>query len=296
MVTAWDPETGERHLTFGPSEPPGTVWDVEVSPDGELVAAAGDAGARVSDAVTGEELFLDRFDEGRVRRLGWSPDSTLLALARDDGIRILDRSGRPATHLQSPSFWVGAVRFSPDGRLVAAANIAEGRNDPTAMHVRIWDWEHGTVVTRFETQAWNLAFHPGGERIAVASGAGLAEIYDVESGRRLGRTGDTGDLMGIDYGPDGSRLATGGADGTVRLWDAESGVLTLSLRGHTGSIWTVALSPDGSKLASASFDGTVRVWALDLDDLIDIANGKLTRGLTPEECRQYLHMRPCPTG
>jgi hypothetical protein len=37
----------------------------------------------------------------------------------------------------------------------------------------------------------------------------------------------------------------------------------------------------------------VRVWALDLDDLIGIAEGELTRDLTEEECRQYLH-EPCP--
>jgi hypothetical protein len=32
-----------------------------------------------------------------------------------------------------------------------------------------------------------------------------------------------------------------------------------------------------------------RVWALDLDDLISIGQCELTRGLTPQECRQYLH-------
>jgi hypothetical protein len=31
------------------------------------------------------------------------------------------------------------------------------------------------------------------------------------------------------------------------------------------------------------------VWALDLDDLIRIAEGELTRELTEAECRQYLH-------
>jgi hypothetical protein len=36
------------------------------------------------------------------------------------------------------------------------------------------------------------------------------------------------------------------------------------------------------------------VWALKLDDLIDIAKKELTRGLTDEECRQYLHVERCP--
>jgi hypothetical protein len=33
----------------------------------------------------------------------------------------------------------------------------------------------------------------------------------------------------------------------------------------------------------------VRVWALDIDELIAIANNELTRPLTDDECRQYLH-------
>ena len=55
----------------------------------------------------------------------------------------------------------------------------------------------------------------------------------------------------------------------------------------------VVFSPDGSKLASAG-PGLVRVWALDLDDLIAIADTKVTRTLTDEECRQYLHVARCP--
>ena len=80
----------------------------------------------------------------------------------------------------------------------------------------------------------------------------------------------------------------------MRLWDAESGSQTLVLRGHRGLVSAVAFSPDATKLASVSGEGTVRVWALDLDDLIEIAEDKLTRTLTDEECSQYLHVDRCP--
>jgi WD40 repeat protein len=66
------------------------------------------------------------------------------------------------------------------------------------------------------------------------------------------------------------------------------------LRGHDAIVTDVDFSPDGSKLASASGEGVIRIWALDLDDLIGIAKHELTRSLTDEECRQYLH-EPCPT-
>ena len=35
------------------------------------------------------------------------------------------------------------------------------------------------------------------------------------------------------------------------------------------------------------------MWALDLDDLVEIAERELTRTLTDEECRQYLHQQGC---
>ena len=56
----------------------------------------------------------------------------------------------------------------------------------------------------------------------------------------------------------------------------------------------VVFSPDGSMLASWADDGT-RVWALDIDDLLEIARSEVTRALTEEECRQYLHVEACPS-
>jgi hypothetical protein len=40
--------------------------------------------------------------------------------------------------------------------------------------------------------------------------------------------------------------------------------------------------------------GMVRIWALDVDDLLEIANENVTRSLTDEECRRYLHIESCP--
>jgi hypothetical protein len=61
-------------------------------------------------------------------------------------------------------------------------------------------------------------------------------------------------------------------------------------------ILRVAFSPDGSMLAAKNFgrEGMVRVWALDIDDLLAIAHQKVTRSLTEDESRQYLHVDACP--
>jgi sugar lactone lactonase YvrE len=57
----------------------------------------------------------------------------------------------------------------------------------------------------------------------------------------------------------------------------------------------VAFSPDGTTLASITCGG-VRIWALDIDDLLDIADRNVSRRMTDEECRLYLHIDRCGDG
>jgi hypothetical protein len=42
-------------------------------------------------------------------------------------------------------------------------------------------------------------------------------------------------------------------------------------------------------------DGRIVVHAIALEDVIEIAKGRVTRSLTDAECRRYLHVQTCPT-
>jgi WD40 repeat protein len=91
-------------------------------------------------------------------------------------------------------------------------------------------------------------------------------------------------------------VATGGDDGTARIWDAGTGGEQLTLTGHVDALSGVAFSPDGTRLATTSYDGTLRVYVLPVDQLVRIAESRLTRGFTEPECKQYLHVATCPAG
>jgi hypothetical protein len=49
----------------------------------------------------------------------------------------------------------------------------------------------------------------------------------------------------------------------------------------------------GSVSPSSEQFGSVRLWTLDVDQLTELARTRLTRSLTEQECRQYLHLPAC---
>jgi WD40 repeat protein/DNA-binding SARP family transcriptional activator len=302
--TIWDLQTGRGHRTIEPIADDFRIQSFDVSPDGGSIAVGGwierdnsygGEVARVVDLETGKELFTIRhpFD---VREIAFSPDGEhLVTSSWDNTARIVDRVGHVVRVLREDGKMFG-VRFSADGLLVATVAVPEYS---ARARVTIWDWARGEVVRTIEVartinEVYGVAFDPSGPRIAMSGSEGLAEIWDVGGMRPLAvLQGPAGGATDLAFAPDGSRVAVGNADGTVRLFAADTGAQQLVLRGSGCAVSEVAFSPDGTKLGSASPCDGARIWALDIDDLLEIARQEVTRPLTDEECRQYLHVDRC---
>jgi WD40 repeat protein/DNA-binding SARP family transcriptional activator/tRNA A-37 threonylcarbamoyl transferase component Bud32 len=295
-LTTLDLETGERSnrpiAWFQP--PTGLYSSYAFSPDGTSLMV-GDylvADPTVRDVETGAERFTGDWWNG----FDWSPDGRFAALNEARSVVIVDGSGRRVGWLPETEFTIGeGVWFGPRD-LVAVPS----RNEEVD-GIRIWDWTRDEILAELPVPAGVevTRFDPGGDRIAI--GTFGTQIWDVESERLL-LTLPSSQTVPDDlaFSPDGSRVAEIDPDGVVRVWDTTSGEQVLELRGEaTGGragfspAGQVRFSPDGSMLATQA-GGMVRIWALDIDDLLEIARGKVTRSLTDEECRLYLHVETCP--
>jgi WD40 repeat protein len=276
-VTALDIDTGQRNQIGSVRSFEAPDVEHDLSPDGSSVAIRyGETFSQklsVRDVATGRELFA--IDEN-VGEVDWSPSGEYLAVGRRGGVSIYDRSGDLVTALQGD-----AGQFGPRG-LIATF----GQFKP----IEVWDWQREELVATLPASAEQVIFDPSGERIATDD----LEIWDVASRKLNLRLPYSPERFNpaLAFSPDGTRLAVSSAD-EVRVFDAGSGAELQVLR-DPGVVEfdKVVFSPDGTMLASSADDGT-RVWALDIDDLLDIARQNVTRSLSDEECRQYLHVAAC---
>ncbi len=287
-IASWDVTSGRRLWTSSPvTAERREVEQLAVSPDGLLVASAVDEGpVELWDVSTGGHLrtVLDRLASQRVVSLTWSHDGEVLAVARtydlEGRVDIVNRAGGRVSDFYENSHWgIGSASFSPDDRLLVTTRLPSLDNLPR-QGLRVWDWERGETVKTIEAPAVQAAFDPRSPRIAARlEQEGTVGVWDAVSGDQLETLPGPAVVNALAYGSDGSQVATAGVDGVVRLWDPDTGEQDLELRGHGTNVQAVVFSPDGTRLASVGNDGLVRVWALELDDLISIAEQRLTRAL-----------------
>ena len=284
-VNVWDATSGIRLEGF--------PWESDltgfVTDDRRVLVSAEPPVIQIDD--TGEMRATYPAAEATI--VAYSPDGSVLASGHQDGrVQLWDaETGAQIATLDPANERLPSVNdlaFSPDGSLLISAS-----SDGTA---KVWDLRTGRV-TRLLTHADAVnavAFSPDGSTVATGSEDGTAKIWQLDGEGSIVLAGHQGVVMSVQFSPDGTRVVTSSQDKTIRLWDVETGRTVLVLRGHTGSVADTAFSPDGVHLASASYDGTIREYVLPIEALIELAESRLTRTWTQEECRQYLRLETCP--
>lgn len=176
---------------------------------------------------------------------------------------------------------VGAVAFSPDGRLAAAGG---GWRDffPAERFIRVWDLEAETFQDlRTENQIFYLAFLPDG-RLLFVSGPmeGPNRLYRWAIGAEraeLLKEKVTGYWLNFDLSPDGTRLlASTGKDGALLhdLRDGSSRLLARDVsrcRFNKGGTLVVC---GGGELSSTNIS-SLRVIPLDGSASYDLWGGRV---------------------
>jgi WD40 repeat protein len=203
-----------------------------------------------------------------------------------------DESTKVVAPLQNPAIQpqvtvvspVTAVKFSPDGRMLAVGGYRE---------VRLLDPLSGKVLAVLAGHAdyvRSIAFSPDGNLLAAAGGApqrfGEIKIWDAHSHQLLkSMQGHKDCIYSISWSPNGKFVASGSYDKMVKVWDVSAGREAMNLQDHIDAVFAVAFSPDGKTLASASQDRTVKIWDVEtghrLYTLSDASDGLTSVAYSP---------------
>jgi len=325
----WDAAPGRELLTLtGHSD---GVWDIAYSPDGKsLASVSADGTAKLWDVATGQ-VVMEFSPQDGLTSLVFSPDGKYLATGSASGtVHLWDiGTGQSVMKLEGHTYVVYALAISPDGKRLASTSwdgtarlwdLTLGRElltipdqwtgvafSPDGKHiftssldgyVRMWDASQGQELKKYSDggqDIYGVAISPDGTLLATGQQDGTVIIWDVKSEEKLHTlSGHAGLVARLVFNKDGDLLASASFDRLAKVWDVANGEELFSLYGNTSNVFGISFSQDSQALATAGGDGTVRLFTLRLEDLVALAQTRVTRALTVEECRKFLHVETCP--
>ena len=237
----------------------GWVEDLELSPEGDWLAVAGQPGVvHVLSTKQRERQYHFPAQCERVMGLAWSPDGSLLAAACDNGTIMLWSfpSGELLRSIAAHEGRVNDVAFGAGGK-----ELYSGGEDALA---KKWEVATGTLrrtFARHKRAVEQICLDPHGQWLATASSDQSLAIWNTETGAiRKHHSFDGGRLVCVAASPDGRFLAAGDINGGLYLVGLFKGRL-LTLERQIDGIEAITFLGGGQWLATADRGGAIRVQA-----------------------------------
>ena len=289
-----DAPEAERIDRYGDTLPPGALMrlgtvrfrhganglcDAVYSPDGKILATAGDNGwIHLWDAATGKGIAAWESEKNTLLlSLAFSPDGKTLAsggmgfdLAKHEVTRLPTKltlwdvaTRKPRLSFENEHDQFGNQRdfrrlaYSPDGKWLAAGSDES---------IRLWDVATAKEAPPIDAKlnpTSALAFSPDGHTLVWGGiNDGAVVMWDVATRKEVRRLGGHKSMVRqLAFSPDGKLLAAGYDDKTIGLWDPATGQEVRRLKGHEADMVSIAFSPDGKTLASSARSAEpIRLW------------------------------------
>lgn len=238
----------------------GQIHDLEVSPDGSLLAIASSRGVWLYDAGTLDlvgELLLP--EETAAVSVSWSPENRALAAGYADGVRVWNTVHAEVTWWYDRVADVSHVAWSPDGSMIAFINdgfVEESMFTIVHSDLRVMYPFSDDVI-------WRQADLISNRDQALWSGDGQQVLYLSQvSGFPRGDT--DADIVPLDVQPSIWSLEEGFFNSTRSFVPDSSAPLP---------VHSAAWSPDGTQIALSLYDlgadtGEVQIRSSDTGEVI----------------------------
>jgi WD40 repeat protein len=257
MVRLWDPATGEQLNTTKESK--GQVTCLAFSPDGQVLAVAGDPDdyLRLHDVRTGKVVRRLKGVTDRWSALAFSPDGKVLAGA--EGYKTAPRLWETTGWKELPSLpkqghWVRDMTFLAGGKELAFVSSPD---------LLLYDLGTGKERLRLggrQQSVLTVAASRGVKSLATGDNGGGVSLWDQATGKLLRRMAGERQWYEVSFSSDGKSLAVsenrGLKDEEVVLWETATGATRLRLRGQSKA----KISPTGREIATVDVGGKFHVW------------------------------------